>query len=120
MLSLKLVMFALIPISDAILSSSAWYQWSLQVSQLKVPVGPGVAETAARREAAAVGAALAADVDAAAVAGAWVAAVAPHAARNAPSPAVAPAAAASFRNSRRWSCLVSSSMPASSSTWSDR
>ncbi len=35
-------MFALIPMSAAILSISAWYQWSPQVSQLNVPVGPGV------------------------------------------------------------------------------
>ena len=112
MLSLKLVMLALIPVSAAILSISAWYQWSFQLSQLKVPVGPGVAEATAA-DAAAVGAAEAAAEAAA------VAPDAPHAARKAPSPTVAPVGPASLRKSRRWSCLVSSSIPCPFRSWSD-
>src|SRR5438105_9048603 len=107
MLSLKLVMLALIPISAAILSVSAWYQWSPQVSQLNVPVGPGVADAPAPADAPEAAEALAA---AAAALGVDGPPVTPHAARNAPSPVVAPTAPASFRNSRRWSRLVNSSI----------
>src|ERR1700690_2939374 len=107
MSSLKLVMLALIPMSAAIWSISAWYQWSPQVSQLKVPLGPGVgaADPAGVAPAARLGAT---------VAGAAVVPDAPQAARNAPSPAVAPTAEASLRNSRRPIFEFRSAIPCSS------
>src|SRR5450759_1649696 len=101
MLSLKLVTLPVILRSAAILSSWAWYQWSLQVSQLNVPVGPGVAEAAT--DGATLGATDAAvdgatdGAELAATDGAVVAVAPAHAARNAPSPAVAPAAPTSLR-----------------------
>src|SRR5262245_36261792 len=115
MLSLKLVMAALIPVSAAILSISAWYQWSPQVSQLNVPVGPGVA--AADAAAAWLPAAAGTEAAGAAALGDGLAPRGAHAARDAAVAAVAPTPPGRFRKSRRSSCLFTSSIPSSSYRW---
>src|SRR6266852_2140086 len=104
MLSLKSVLFVLMLFVAAIVSTWAWYQWSPQVIQLKVPVGGAVGVGAA------VGPTLAPLVGAAV--GAGVAAV-EHAAATPPSPMTALAAPVTLRNWRRLYSRIRSVIPRS-------